>query len=222
MNHLGESVDLARFERVWIEEPPAADDTRFITWAEPGWHSWNLASPEVEFCEFVASVVTMTRPRLVVETGTGQGFVTRRVAASLYEGCRLLTFEQDDDLRAKLSQLPFFTGDRIRLAAKGSPTADDLEQAELTILDSDGSLRLTELQVWWQAAPPGAVIVAHDAGNGHPDCSHHARLAGLIRELGIPGIFFRNARGSFLGVRPGRLPVSRTAPPELHHWYENR
>lgn len=220
VSHLGEQFNLDVLSDSWRSEPVPEDDARFITWAEPGWHSWNLASPEREFCDFVTAVVTMLRPIHVVETGTGQGFVTRRVAAALYGNAKLVSYEQNDDWRAKLALLDFFDGNRVSLSESPTPSAADLRTAELTVLDSDGPLRLEELRLWASTAPPGAALIAHDAGNGHPECSHHAALARAIGELGITGLFLRNARGSFLGVRPGRLPVSRVAPPEVSHWYQ--
>ena len=47
------------------------------------------------------------------------------------------------------------------------------------------------------------MVLVHDAGNGHPPDSPHARLGELIRSLGIPGVFLRNPRGGFLGIKPG-------------------
>jgi hypothetical protein len=216
-----DAFDIETLADHWSTEPPVGDDTRFLTWAEPGWHSWNLASPEVEFCEFVGSAVTMLRPKFVAETGTGQGFVTRRIASRLYGNGRLVTFEQSDPWRVSLATIPFFDGKRVSLSDRPTPGAEDFAAAELTVLDSEGPLRLAELRLWAEVAQPGAVVIAHDAGNGHPDFSHHAALARLIGELDIAGLFLRNARGAFIGARPGRLPVSRTAPPEVFHWYRS-
>jgi hypothetical protein len=35
--------------------------------------------PRKEFCEFVVQLVELTRPSEVIETGTGQGFLARRI-----------------------------------------------------------------------------------------------------------------------------------------------
>jgi hypothetical protein len=196
----------------WAVEGPVVDETTFTTWAERGWHSWNPFSPEREFCEFGSHLVTLLRPRKVVETGAGQGYMSRRLATALRPGAELVCFEQDDAIRARLQTVPFFQMPHHRLADAATPTASDLADAELTVLDCDGPLRLVEVRLWHQAAPPGAVLLVHDAGNGHPQSSRHCELATELRDLQLPGLFLRNPRGGFVGVKDGRLPFSVLCP----------
>lgn len=157
-------------------------------------------SPEVEFCEFAANLVKMIKPELVLETGVGQGYVTRRMAAELGEGQALLCFESDDNLRKDLRNLDFFSGTN-HLASAPYPDARDFAIADFTLLDSDFSLRFHELETWWKNAKTGSVVLVHDCGNGHTEETGHAQLAAFIHQLGITGVFLKNPRGSFLGIK---------------------
>jgi hypothetical protein len=185
----------------WVREPELVDESSFTWWGQ-GWHSWNDRSPELEFCELAAQLTRLIVPSIVVETGVGQGFMTRRVAAQLGPEQRLLCFESSPRFRAKLERRSFFDGKRITLAPQPTPDAADLAGAELTILDSTNQIRSDELGLWWQVAPPGATLLVHDASNRHADNTPHARMARFIDELGIPGVFLKNPRGGFLGSKP--------------------
>ena len=129
----------------WADEPGLRDETEFTSWAEPGWHSWNVTSPESEFCDLAATVVHALQPRVVIETGTGQGFLTRRLAAVMGASQTLECFEADDTLRGALAGLPFFAEPAHRLSPRPTPNDVELGRAELTVLDSDFAERPGEL-----------------------------------------------------------------------------
>jgi hypothetical protein len=187
----------------WNGEPDLVDETSYTAWAEPGWHSWNDMSPELEFCQLAAVLAQIIQPRTMIETGTGQGFLTRRVAEQLGPGRRLVCFEASPLWRQALSSVPFFRGSSsCALSPKDSPGPLDFASAELSVLDSGFARRSEELKRWWQSASPNALVLVHDTGNGHPAETPHAKLANLITELGIPGVFLRNPRGAFLGIKP--------------------
>ena len=189
--------------RAWRGEPPVVDETAYTAWAMPGWHSWNNMSPELEFCAFACDLARMVQPSLAIETGTGQGFLTRRLTESLREGQRLLCFEAEPTWRDALASLPFFDDPRCDLSADETPNADEFAAAQLCVFDSGFPMRRRELELWSRSAPERAVVLVHDAGNRHPDWTPHADLARLIDELGIPGVFLRNPRGGFLGMKAG-------------------
>jgi predicted O-methyltransferase YrrM len=191
----------ALVQSAWQAEPDPVPEAAYSPAAGSGWRAWNGHSPEVEFCEFVATMVRLVQPALVVETGTGQGFVTRRIGESIGAG-RLLCFESDPEWRAALAALPFFDGETRTLSDQEQPAEKELAGAELTVLDSDFLHRAQELKRWWVAARPGAVVLVHGAANGHAPETPQARLGALIRELGIPGAFLKTPRGGFLGLKP--------------------
>jgi hypothetical protein len=186
----------------WAAEPPLTDESAFTPWIGPGWFSWNAMSAERDFCEFVGLLTRILQPGLVVETGVGQGYTTRRVASGLDNGTHIC-FENDSAIRAGLSALPFFAHDQHVLMSEPIPSAEDFARSDLTILDSEPPDRYTELEGWRASARPGSVLVVHDCGNGHPEGTPHAHLRHLVEELDIPGVFLRNPRGAFMGVHPG-------------------
>jgi hypothetical protein len=188
----------------WHVEPRPVDETTFTPAAAPGWHAWNEMSPEVEFCDFAAALVRMVQPSTVIETGTGQGFATRKIREQIGPGQRLLCFESDPEWRQALRALPCFDGRFCVLSESDGPSEADFGEAAVSLLDSRFRNRFSELETWWRAARPGALVLVHDTGNGHSPETPHARLGTLIRELGIPGVFLRNPRGGFLGFKPER------------------
>jgi hypothetical protein len=185
----------------WVEEPPYEPESLHTPWAAPFWVAWNGMSPEVQFCDFGAALAQLMQPEKIVETGVGQGFMTRRLATVLPEGGRLLVFEDDPDIRDGLRRLPFFAQPGRTLASAPTPSAEDLSDSDLTILDSEIPSRLAEIDLWWEVAPERAALLVHDAGNGHePDAPHHL-IRDRIDAHGITGVFLRNPRGSFLGFK---------------------
>lgn len=192
----------------WTMEPALVDEREFTPWAETGWQSWNGMSPEKAFCDFAAMCALMRKPELVVETGVGQGFTTRRVVKAL-QGVSvagdLRSFESDETLAVQLAALEFFEIPGCEFASTSTPSAADFEQADLTILDSEPGLRYQELSHWVQSAPNGAVLIVHDCGNGHAEGTiHHAlgtRLAALLGTGAVEGMFLTNPRGGFFGRR---------------------
>lgn len=199
----------------WGEEPALHDETANTPWAEPGWQSWDGRSPEVEFCDFAAAVVRQLRPRVVIECGTGAGYMTRRLAAALGPEGELISHEADDELRGALAGLPFFAEPAHRLSPQPSPNEVDLGRADVTVLDSGFERRAGELEQWWRSARPGTVVLVHDTGNGHPPDSPQVQLGELVASLGIPGVRLGNPRGGFLGIKPGspgRPPPAGEAP----------
>ncbi len=188
--------------RAWLDEPPLGDETAYTPWATPGWLAWNDMSPELEFCEFVGALMRLLQPAQVIETGVGQGFVTRRIAAWLGPDQQLLAFEDDVEIRCQLKRLPFFAAVNCSLGASPSPTVEDFARADLTVLDSEVPARLEELDRWIAAAPPGAVLIIHGTGDGHGPETVRRLIRRRVEEGGVDGAFLQNPRGGFFGVKP--------------------
>ncbi len=184
----------------WDREPEVVDESRWTRGAEPGWRAWNDMSPELEFCELVAAIARLARPASAVETGVGQGFVTRRLVAAMPPGSELACFEEWGDLREALRALAFWGRPGVRLADEPTPPDGALARADLVVLDSGWDRRFAELDRWWAAGKPGSLVVVHDAKPGR--MAGHSATAAKLRELGVPGTLLPNPRGSFLGRHP--------------------
>jgi hypothetical protein len=185
----------------WSDEPPLGDEVSFTPWADPGWPAWNGTSPELEFCEFAGALMRLLKPQLIVETGVGRGFTTRRLATRLTRGQRLIAFEADANLRSQLKRLPLFASPNCSLGAQSSPSEDDFARADLTVLDSEVSTRLEELDRWSDTAKLGAVLLVHDTDNGHQPETEQHRIRAYIEEHEMDGVFLQNPRGGFLGIK---------------------
>lgn len=175
----------------WEREPEPRAEAR---WNRLGgdYLAWNAYSPEVVFCELVGAMVAIARPALVVETGVGQGYVTRRILRALPRGSRYIGFESDERWRRQAgAHLP-------RIATTPSPDVGLLASADLVVLDSDPPLRQEELRGWISAGRPGSLAIVHDVIPGHHGLKRE--LAELLAPLG--GLFTPNPRGGWIGRHP--------------------
>jgi predicted O-methyltransferase YrrM len=179
--------------------PDTFDEIEFTPSAEPGWTAHNGMSPEVEVCHFFASLVRMLRPSLVLETGVGQGFMTRAILPVLGDA-RLRCYESDDGWRDTIRQQTLWDRRAILSHAPSPPTLM-FKKADLCFLDSDAPVRLFEIESWEANAKQGAVALIHDASPDHDESTHHRMISDLIVGLGIAGVFLRNPRGSFLAIK---------------------
>lgn len=174
--------------RAWTDgEPDPVDETAHTPWAEPGWAAWNGSSPEVAFCEAAARLAA---GRTVVETGAGQGYVTRRVAATADQ---VLAYESWPELRDAIRpHMP----DGAELSVAPTPPGSAFRWAELVVLDSDRAHRPGELARWAELG--AGLCLVHDTGNGHEPHHNHMRLRAQVLALGVDGLLLGNPRGSAL------------------------
>lgn len=190
----------------WIDgEGPLKDERQFTNWAEPGWSAWNPYSPELEFCE-VAAEIAGAVDGLVIETGAGQGYVTRRVAKVAYP---YKVYESSPVMRKVIPQNKTTT---FIVPDEPTPEQADIEECSLMIVDSAMQFRRQEIALWAEHAPQHSLLLMHDAGNGHqerPTAYTHKEYWRMIQDLGIPGIRYKNPRGSFLGWKE---------QPDKLHW----
>ena len=163
------------------------DETVLTPWGQKGWKSWNVWSPEVDVCRFVGLLARMLQPAVIVETGVGAGKITAELDRS---NATWLGYEADPQWRPRDAQ------------SDVTPSADQFGAADLVILDSDWKWRFDEFALWVDHGKSDAVCFIHDAGNGHPDHSGHMRMQRAITGAGLPGMFMRNPRGSWLGIHP--------------------
>ncbi len=185
----------------WTKEQAIHDETEFTPDAEPHWLAWNGQSPEVHVVEFVCHLVGMMRPALIVETGVGQGYMTRAITAIIDSSQKLLAYESNDNWRQTMWSLPFWQDNRFIATLSGDPTPADVivAEADLCVFDSDFEYRFTEVEMWHYIAKPGAVCLIHDTAD-RPDTIHQS-LRDFITGLGMTGVFLKNPRGSFMAVQ---------------------
>jgi hypothetical protein len=146
-------------------------------------------------------LTAMMKPRMLLETGVGQGYMTRFLTDRLSEGQSLVAFESDDRWREELWNLPFWNDNQFTatLSPDPTPSITQLVEADLCVFDSDWDVRFTEVHDWHHWAKPGAVCLIHDTGD-QPE-TIHASLRSLITDLGMTGVFLKNPRGCFMAVQ---------------------
>jgi len=186
----------------WESEPGAVDESTYTSWAHPGFHAFNGWAAEREFCELAGALARMVHGP-IIETGTGGGFTTRRIAKAIETtNSLLICYESDQHIREALSTLDFFDGSGPAvLADDPTPTGIQFAEASLTVLDSDIPFREREIDLWAESARYGSLLLVHDTGNSHPVGSVWMELRHRIQDLVIKGAFLNNPRGAFLGVR---------------------
>lgn len=189
----------------WYGKFPSEKSERLITpWAIGNWTAWNEHAIEVEMALFLARLTFQlgngsSEDLLVIETGTGQGFLTRALAGGRQEP--MLCYESDAEWRNTLHDRKIFPYGMAQLSQAPTPDSYTMSTADLVLLDSMDPFRLAELCLWASVGKSGSFLWVHDAGNGHPSWDGHYTLGQLIRTLKIPGKFLENPRGSFLAQR---------------------
>lgn len=180
----------------WVKEEPLVDEFKFSRkWS--GFNAWNIMSPELEFCN-VAKYVTETLPddAYIVETGMGQGYVTRRVLEAMNDTQEFVTFDHQERWLALVTNVPDSSVFHYEL---GQPGYLDMVQVNFLILDSEPSRRKGELRLWLEHSPPESLLLIHDTFH---DSIEDNDTTGFIKRHKLQGWWFDNPRGSFLGVRP--------------------
>ncbi len=177
-----------------ISDEPTLSKMRLPHQAGPQWSSWNAYAPEVEFCEFAASLITLMKPDLVLETGLGEGYVTRRTVPQMLPSARYVCYELEKQFRTDLAETRYTVLDGL------------VGYADLTILDSVHWARSEEIRLWWEISKPSAVLLLHDATFKFGECSH-SQYSERVVQLGIPGVWFDTHYGAFLGQKPPVLEI---------------
>lgn len=161
------------------------------------WSMYDSMTAEIEVLEFLRTLVTTTRPELVVETGTFSGISTLWIAEGLQQNGRgrVITCEFDPVVYAKAQQ---------RFAA--SPLAPWIEcrnessldmkvegTIDLFFSDSDMPIREQEVRRFLPQINPYGLIVMHDASS-HLKTVREAALK-LEREGLISVVLLPTPRG---------------------------
>ena len=179
----------------WIVEPELVSESNFQAKPErgEGYSSWNVMSPELEFCLWVGAIAETleTETPTVLETGMGQGYVTRRVLAALPPAHIYYAYEP---MKVYQDLVP---ADVPILVIDGTPTGHMFKKADLVILDSDMRYRRQELENWVEYGKPGSHMVIHDT---YHSLTPQGELTKFIRSLHLTGDYWDNPRGAFHSV----------------------
>jgi len=154
-----------------------------------GLHVSSDAGTELEVQEFLAAMVRVLRPRLIVETGCFDGVTTLYLlrAAECVDGARVVTC--DTDPARVLETCTRLSGSGVGWEVRNCRGIDlpELRTADFVFCDSDYAARTEEML----AVKPGAIIVVHDTSISY---NHEIPpLAGWVEAHG--GIAFPTWRG---------------------------
>jgi hypothetical protein len=189
-------------ENPWVQEPPTKGPGNLGPQEVYPDRIWNGMSPEIGFCQFIVELLHELqwqyeeKTMLIVESGVGQGFVTRRVLGNMreedfYVGCEVNQYFID--------LIPKDIQDRNNVAFVIDNAATLLTGADLVILDSDMDVRPQELEAWIGHGKPGSHLVIHDTPEMQ---SPSGVLVSRIARSGIPGHYTTNYRGGWHGIHP--------------------
>ena len=186
----------------WIKEPPTKGigdlGERPV---HTGERIWDPMSADVGFCNYVVDVLSELQWQHpdglhVVESGIGQGFITRRI----FRGLR-----DDEDSYLGFDMDPYFLEiiptEEItfnRAIVVGFAVEEAVAMADLLVLDSDMKVRPLELQTWLLYGKPGSHLVIHDT----PQMVTPSGLTAIIEGSGISGFYTSNYRGGWHGIHP--------------------
>jgi prolipoprotein diacylglyceryl transferase len=133
------------------------------------WHMYDSMSAEVEVLDFLTSIVTTTKPELVVETGTFSGLSTLRIAEGLKANGvgRVITCEYDAKVFAAAKQRFDSSGLGKWIDARNESSLEIRVDGRIDLLfcDSDAPIREQEVRHLLPQVNPYGLILMHDASS---------------------------------------------------------
>jgi predicted O-methyltransferase YrrM len=133
------------------------------------WRMYDSMTAEVEVLDFLKTLVTTTKPELVVETGTFLGISTLHIAEGLKENGigRVVTCELDakvyEEARKRFAASGLDAWIELRNESSLEIQIDD--RIDLLYCDSDMPLREQEVRRFLPQMNPNGLIVLHDASS---------------------------------------------------------
>ena len=167
------------------------------------WSMYDSMTAEAEVLEFLRTLVTTTKPELVVETGTFSGISTLWVAEGLQRNGRgkVITCEFDPVVYAKANARIQESGlsDWIECRNESSLDMKVEGMIDLFFSDSDMPIREKEVRRYLPQINPFGLIVMHDASS-HLKTVRDAALK-LEREGLISVVLLPTPRGLVVAQR---------------------
>ena len=150
-------------------------------------------SIEVEVLDFLKTLVTTLKPRLVVETGTFTALGTLRIAEGLRENSfgRVITLECDPQVYAKALERIAASGlsDWIEARNQSSLEARIDGTIDLLFCDSAQEIREQEVRRFLPQMNPTGLILMHDSSSHYKtvrEAAFRLESEGLISMVLLP------------------------------------
>lgn len=136
------------------------------------WSAPDKDATEVEVTAFIAALVRLVKPRVVVETGTYKGHTTSAIAEALAANTigRVWTFETDQErsVTAYLALREHVDAGRVTIH-NTKATSDMLPaRIDLAFLDSGMCDRQADMDAVWPRVTQGGLVLVHDASPDRP------------------------------------------------------
>jgi predicted O-methyltransferase YrrM len=157
------------------------------------WSMIDSMTAELEVLEFLATLITTVKPRLVVETGSFLGVSTEWIARGLQRNGfgKIISCEFDPVVfaRAKerLASSPLLPFIELRNQSSLEMTIDGT--IDLFFSDSDMPIREQEVKRFLPQINPNGLILMHDASSHHKvvrDAAKSMEAEGLLSTVFLP------------------------------------
>lgn len=136
------------------------------------WSAPDKDATEVEVTAFVAALVRLVKPSVVVETGTYMGHTTSAIAEALAANTvgRVWTFETDQARALTAYETLRDHVDAGRVVIHNTKATPDMLPAriDLAFLDSGMCDRQVDMDAVWPRVTPGGLVLVHDASPDRP------------------------------------------------------
>jgi glycosyltransferase involved in cell wall biosynthesis/protein-L-isoaspartate O-methyltransferase len=181
------------------------------------WSMFDGFTAEIEVLDFLYTLVRLTKPQRVLETGTWLGRSAIAIASALRDNGigHLVTIESNGEAAEvavrNIDDARLTTFVTLRVA--DSLAVELSETYELALFDSDISIRATEFCRFYDRLKPGAIVLFHDTAGSHIGSAD--RVVDLMTTGMLEGIFLPTPRGIFVGrvVKPSRPQSDGTLGP---------
>src|SRR5271156_2844314 len=157
------------------------------------WRMFDSMTAEAEVLEFLRTIVTTTKPELVVETGTFSGMSTLWIAEGLKANGRgrIITCEYDYEIyeNAKARIQASGLAEWIELRNQSSLEMKIDGTIDLFFSDSDMPIREQEIRRFLPQINPYGLILMHDASSHQKivrEAAHKMEAEGLISAVFLP------------------------------------
>lgn len=181
------------------------------------WSMYDSMTAEVEVLEFLRSLVTTLKPKLVVETGTFMGISSLWIAEGLERNGfgKLITCEHDPAVFARAMEKIESSELKEWIECRNESSLETKIEGPIDLLFSDSAIELREQEVrrFLPQMNPNGLILMHDASS-HLKAVREAALR-LQKEGLISVVLLPTPRGLVLaqkaqatGMKAGSVPAS--------------